>query len=335
MVTTLASVVNQTLLTSHSMKANTISRPTIGIALCLLISALCMPLQAQADESALIQELKALTSKSKQQNAADRWLQRALESLVAKYDNPWTRQLLEEDFSDGDYTQAPSWQAVSGRFRVDATLGLISRVQHPAGQTPTSQTARSNITPPASTPKNDDLTSALLGALLQGALGEKPSGTHPSKPTPASTPRSAVTPAKIRLPLAISNAFDLESDFSLHAGPSEAYELEYSLFQDRREQWGYRLHLVIDQRANIELQRVRRGRTEVVSSAALPSGLVNGAPHTLTWRQAPAGLVQVMLDGNPLFEVQDKAFRDGYKAISFINLSGDIALRRLAIKGTE
>ncbi len=154
------------------MQANTTIRPTLGIALCLLISATCIPLQVQAEESTLIQELKTLTSKAKQQNAADRWLQRALESLVAKYDNPWTRILLEEDFSDGDYTQGPSWQVVGGRFRVDATLGLISRVQNSTGQTQPSTT-----TAPTST-NNDDLTSALLGALLQGALGENSDGVY-------------------------------------------------------------------------------------------------------------------------------------------------------------
>ncbi len=307
-----------------------------GLALSIiLLSSFSAPVMAE--DSVLVQELKTLTNKAKQQNAADRWLQRALESLVAKYDNPWTRVLLEESFADGDYTQAPSWQLVSGRFRVDASLGLISRVRNTSTPVQTSEpTAPAGNNPAAN---NNDVASALLGALLQNALG----GGASNSPAPASSTssqpshsRNTSTPAQVRLPLAISNAFAIETDFSLHGGANEIYELEYRLFQDRREQWGYRLQLSIDgQRSSIELLRVRRGRNEVVSSAALPEGMANGAVHTLGWRQTSAGLAQISLDTSLLFEVQDKAFRDGYKTVSFSNHSGDIALRRLDIKGSE
>ena len=71
---------------------------------------------AKDQESALIDELRTLVQKSREQRAADRWLQRALDDLVAKYDWPWQRELMYEDFSDGDYTRNPVWQVVQGDF---------------------------------------------------------------------------------------------------------------------------------------------------------------------------------------------------------------------------
>lgn len=312
-----------------------------------LVLCLLLPLAsslAAADSPELVQELKALTSKAKQQNAADRWLQRALESLVAKYDNPWTRVLLEEDFSDGDYQSNPAWHVLSGRFRVDASLGLVSRVQGlPAANHPAAN-ASPNTAAPAT--NNNDVAGALLGALLQNALGggsprQSANSTPSSAPSsaPSSTPSASrdkrVETAQIRLPLAISNAFALQSEFSLHSGTTASYDMEYNLFQGTSARWGYRLRLRIDEPASIELQRVRRGRNEIIASAALPAAMKNGAIHSLNWHQTPAGLVQVALDDRPLFEIQDKAFRDGYQSISFVNRGGDIALRRLDIKGTE
>ena len=68
--------------------------------------ALAAPaLQAAGDDpqAQIVEDLRQLAQEARQRNAADRWLQRALDDLVARYDNPWQQPILFEDFGDGDY----------------------------------------------------------------------------------------------------------------------------------------------------------------------------------------------------------------------------------------
>ena len=98
----------------------------------LLLILLSLPLTAQASDSeklqAMVDELRALTDKARNQRAADRWLINSMDDLAARYDWPWRRKLLMEDFSDGNYNRNPAWQVISGQFWVDRRLGLRSQV---------------------------------------------------------------------------------------------------------------------------------------------------------------------------------------------------------------
>ncbi len=67
----------------------------------------------------LVDQLKGITEKARNERAADRWLLSALEELVERYNWPWRDQLLMEEFSDGDFQQDPTWQVRSGQFWVD------------------------------------------------------------------------------------------------------------------------------------------------------------------------------------------------------------------------
>ncbi len=48
---------------------------------------------------------------------------------MSKYDWPWRSELLLDDFSDGNFTADSAWTVISGKFWVDASLGLRSSVQ--------------------------------------------------------------------------------------------------------------------------------------------------------------------------------------------------------------
>ena len=98
------------------------------ISLLVIIFILPFNLAAEDDIQVLVDEIQALADKSRQERAADRWLQIALEDLVAKYNFPWKNSLLSDDFADGDYTSGVQWQIDSGEFWVDRRLGLRSQV---------------------------------------------------------------------------------------------------------------------------------------------------------------------------------------------------------------
>jgi hypothetical protein len=85
----------------------------------------------------------------------------------------------------------------------------------------------------------------------------------------------------------------------------------------------------------VELERVRGGRGSVVESARLGGDPADGGRHQLAWRQAPDGQVTVELDGQTLFSVRDKAFRDDYQELSLSHWAGDLTLNSIRISGTN
>ena len=79
---------------------------------------LASPIQANTDDAqVIVDELQTLVEKSRKERAADRWLQNALEELVAKYNFPWRDRLLNDDFSDSDYKKGVVWSVNSGEYR--------------------------------------------------------------------------------------------------------------------------------------------------------------------------------------------------------------------------
>lgn len=284
------------------------------------VAALCAislfnPAQAAPDpeRQRLVDELRSLSDKSRQQRAADHWLQQALEDLVVRYDWPWRRRILFDDFRDGDYERNPRWEVQRGRFWVDVKRGLRSR---PAPQPGEQQ--------PAKEGEEADIGRLILGALLEQALND---GQQSSSPLSSG-------PSEILHRTAISNAFALETRFSLDkAGGPARFAL--SLLQAGSGLYGYRLRIQTGPRGFVELERVRGGRSSVVGSAALTRDPGDGKLHELSWRQRPDGQASVVLDGQTLFSLRDKAFRDPYHQLLLTHWAGDLTLRWMRLSGTQ
>jgi len=263
----------------------------------------------------LVDELRQLSEKSRRERAADRWLQQALEDLVGRYDWPWQRELVFDDFRDGDFERNPHWEVRSGNFWVVPNRGLRSRAEDRAAEE--SQAGQS---------EKPRIGQIILGALLEEALkDDKGSST---------SVQSSSGPAEILLRQPISNAFAINTQFSIET-PDGAGRFAWSLLQAGATQYGYRLQLQTGTQGFVELERVRGGRASVVESAPLKRDPGDGANHELSWRQRPDGQVSVELDGEPLFTVLDKAFRDPYHELILSHWSGDLTLRSLRVDGTK
>ena len=87
------------------------------------------PRTAEALE-ALARELEALIDDAEKARAADpRFLQDLRDMIAAHVAEAAPREaLVHDDFSDGDYTDDPRWEVVSGEFSVEGTLGLRTTI---------------------------------------------------------------------------------------------------------------------------------------------------------------------------------------------------------------
>jgi len=286
----------------------------------LLLSASTSFSAATDNNQLLLKELRALADKSRQQRAADRWLQRSLDDLVARYDWPWQQNILFEDFSDGNYTHNPKWQVLSGHFQVIRGKGLFSQRHE---QRPYSNQSSNNNDVPA-----DDIGGLLVGALLDRALGSN--GRPADNKTGSSRPLRN-EPSSIRLKANVSNAFAMTMAFRQSAKQDTSFNI--SLMQNESSQYGYRLHLESGKKGFVELERVRRGRATIVEGKKLEINLSDNRLHDLAWRQTTDGTISVLLDDKVLFEVADRAFRDAYPWLQINLVSGDLAVRSLRIDG--
>jgi hypothetical protein len=263
----------------------------------------------------LVDQLKTVTEKSRQQRAADRWLQSALEDLVARYEWPWRQQILSEDFSDGNYSENPSWQVTSGQFWVDGRLGLRSRTQAPQQQES------------AAREEQPDLGKALLGALIKEAFRENGRQEQPQR-------MEKDEPAGIHLASSIPNVFAARFEFSAHNRPGENGQLSFALSQDDPATSGYEMILYTGERPTLELISRRSGRTAIIGSAAL-EGIDDGQSHSIDWRRDPKGDILVLVDDNKLIETRDHSFRYPFKYLGITNTQGDFAVASISIHGGD
>ena len=286
-----------------------------------LVTALPTVLLAQEnDVQALVDELQALAEKSRQQRAADRWLQNAMDDLVAKYNFPWQNSLFTEDFSDGDYNSNPTWQVSSGEFWVDRRLGLRSQVK---------EQVKSSTAPQAQQPSQEqDLGKALLGAFLQEALG--PSKSQDKQ---AAQPRQTeMAAASIRTTVNIPTTFAVETVFSQNNRPGVTGQFEWIVMQDEQASNAYRVMITSGNKGMVDVIRTRSGRDSYVDTVQVPE-LKKGGEHVLSWRQTGQGDIEIFLDGTSVMKTTDKPFRYGFKYLGMVNRSGDFSVSGIEVLG--
>ena len=178
--------------------------------------------------------------------AHPRFLQDLRDAIAAHIADAQPRTaLIQDDFSDGDYTGDPRWEVVSGDFSIDRSLGLRTTIPLSGAD---AETMRLNLD--TIRDKGDELLEkgeALLdkgkdtiGDLLSGEKklddlwgggdDEEKEDTGPAGPEPA----------EIVLEADIPNAFALELELMSGITHKDA-RFEIDLFQGRGGAAGYRL----------------------------------------------------------------------------------------------
>ena len=309
------------------------------MALLLAIALAPTPSQAQGgsqDElGAFIEELRKLVDRGEKERLADPWYIRDLRDLISRYDWPWRKRLLSDDFSGRGPNPAKPWRVTAGEMLIDWRHGLRSVINPPppraAQQQQNQQGGRMS---------SEDAAKALIGSILNQALGNKQQQQQQQGSSQtASAPQEPKFAAALA-PLRISNAFAIKVDLSQRqlAGLQRGH-FEFGPYQGSDAVAGYRL--IYSSPApqgtpSLELVRVHsRGtrNTLELTDAKLPIG--DGNVHELLWTRDRGGQMIVALDGKKVFSVVDRSFRDPFDGIAVINAGGDYALRQVVIDGTQ
>lgn len=302
---------------------------TRALALGLFLMAVFAPVQAQSDDprlDALIDELNTLLERGERDRLIDPWFLRDLRAALDRYDWPWRRELLFDDFSgQGPGPDAP-WRVTRGEMLLDWRHGLRSVVESVASA-------------PQDADRDDrarqgDAAQQLLGAILQQALrprnGDAEADTAPAKNDVAAA--QAVTP--------ITNAFAIAVEFSMRPlARGRADGFEFGPYQGADARAGYRLSYAVDAEGTGGEFRLLslspRGGVATLETGRETVGLVDGAPHRLVWTRDREGSMTVSMDDREILRVRDRGFRDPFDGLVLVNRGGDLALRSIRIEGVE
>jgi hypothetical protein len=277
------------------------------------------------DVQTVIDELNEITKRARETRSADPWLLSSLEDLVNRYAWPWRTELLLEEFKDGDYSRNPTWDVTNGRFWIDDTIGLRSRII---------ATPKKASKPKPAKKEEEDTGMAFLNTLLNDVLGTSEKEEEKEQAAETRVGEGAEV-AKIVLPLAISNAFAMETSFSVHNAPSEKGRLEIEIYQKLSSKAGYRLSIHPGSDAVIDLLRTRSDRSSVIDSVALENSVNGGSIHVLELRRDENGKMLVFLDKKQIMDTSDRAITDSFNGISIVNHGGDYGIRSVVIYGVN
>ena len=330
----------------------------------LLASALALPAAAEEDSrysewrpdgaeaeeagalEALARELQALIDEAEEARAADpRFLQDLRDMIAAHVAEAAPREaLISDDFSDGDYTDDPRWDVMSGDFSVDRRLGLRTTIALGGADTETMRLSLDAILDKDTILQTKDELLDEAGALFDKGKdtvddllsGEKSFGDLLSgdddEEVREDTGADGPEPAEIVLEADIPNAFALELEMMSGVAHRDAL-FEIDLFQGRGGASGYRLSYQPGDDPGLLLSRFGRRGAEMIGEHDDALKLEDGESHTLALVRESDGTMTATVDGAELIRAKSTALEDPFDGVSLVNGGGDYAIRSIAVYG--
>ncbi|MBT6273230.1 MAG: peptidoglycan-binding protein [Chromatiales bacterium] len=266
-----------------------------------------------------VDRLRTIIDEGEQRGAVRGRYLRRLRDLVDRHDYRWRDLVVEDTFSDGDYTRRPTWDVLSGQFWVHGKDGLRSQVK--PGQATTSSNAPQQSQSRGTSGK--EIGIALLSALLkqQGQGNGSSSGGSASL-----EPQDA----EIRLSSTIPGSFAL--DVSLVSGEATG-RVEMGVFQRGRSDRGYRLAYLPGAQNGLELSRVSNGQQSILELSANPLQLEDRQAHAIKWTRDNDGYMRISVDGKELIAISDRGITGNFDGVVIINRGGNIGIRSIRVHG--
>ena len=259
------------------------------------------------NDTGLIRDLNQLIDKAERERAADWRFLRDLRETINRYDYPWHRKLLFDDFSDGNFTSQPAWQVLSGNFTVDR-YGLRTNVISTTGASGSSQ-------------KKED-----VGALVFGALLEEIARKNGADKKTSNSPQIDA----LYIPLAITNAFASQLDIT---ALQDSGQLEWGVYVDQQRQEGYRIVWHATKSPALELLAVERSGSRVIRRQQIPDTNLRGRNVQIGWNRNQYGDMQVTVNGQRIISVRDRGIPGDFSGFEIVNQGGEFSIRQVKIDG--
>ena len=291
---------------------------------------------------ALARELEALIDEAESARAADpRFLQDLRDKIAAHVADAEPRTaLIRDDFSDGDFTDDPRWEVVSGDFSIDRRLGLRTTIPLSGADTETMKLSLDTIrdTKDELLDKGEELFDKGKDAVGDLLSGEKKLsdllGGDDEEEVKEDTGPIGPEPAEIVLDATIPNAFTLEVEMMSGLAHRNA-QFEIDLFQGRAGAAGYRLAYLAGSDPGLVLSRFSRRGAEVIGEHDNALPLEDGRSHVVSLERSGDGTMTASVDGTELIRTKSSALEDPFGGVSLVNSGGDYAIRSIAVYGNE
>lgn len=268
---------------------------------------------AQTDSTAevktFVDKLNKLINDAEKAKAADPVFLKDLRALANSYSTPTLRMIFSETFEDGNYTQGPAWNVISGAYFIENGWGLRNRILE-AGQTAQTENKVNS---------GEDFAVALLGSILQQATG-----AQQQKAAPVAQTKENLITSSVR----ISNAFSMALDFSSWVANGH---FEAGVFQGSNATTGYRVLY----RSGQPLQLIKigsKGQTVIAQSNTMLS-IEDKKFHALQWSRTTNGQMVVAIDGKEMIRIADRSFSDAFDGIRISDQGGDFIVKRVVVDG--
>jgi hypothetical protein len=269
------------------------------------------PWLAPQNSDKLLGELKTLIAKGEKQGLAKKKYLRELRQLTARYDWPWSKLLLREQFADRNYTANPAWTVRGGNFDMHSEFGLVSIQKDPQPQPQQQQ--------------QTNTTGQLLGAVLQQVL--TPQNTQQQQQAAPVATRSDISTA-----LKITNGFDIRLVIRTRNEPGR---FEVGPYIDGKNDEGYRLVYAPGGNPSMALVRYSAIGSGVVAASKSPISLASGQDQYIQWFRHSGGDMAVYVNGKEAIVTNDRTFSKGFNGIIVSNLGGTYSVGEVSVYGTK
>ena len=262
----------------------------------------------------LVDELNQLVDSASTARAADPNFLRDLRDLARRFDWPWRKRVLFDDFGDGNITTNPAWTVGGAPVTIDRFDGLRTRVSMDTPRT-TTQSQRSS--------EPEDVAVQILGQLLRQSSGESQRQTTTTQRHEESILATSV---------ATANQFALQADI-VFADAVNGY-IELGVIQGT-DGLGYRVGIRPGARdASVEILRVGSRGSAVVDSAQIEAATWDAQqfaqPKAVLFTRDDVGNMNVSINGTIVLTASDRAFRDGFDGFIVRNGGGDYVVKSIS-----
>lgn len=240
----------------------------------------------------LVGDIKALIDKAERERTADPKFLKELRAAIRPHQPYWATSLVDENFSDGDYTKNPSWTPVRGRFRMDK-VGL---------------TMSPNVGQPGQ---------EVAAQLLKGLLGGK-------------VQTSTGSGALIALDGAVPNIYGLDVIMrvaEVRSANEAAMRIGMTQGADRRG--GYWVVVEPGAQPTVGLYALTRAGLNRLGVARIEGELLTGQDVRVQWQRREKGLIRVFVNRKKLIEARDETFRQQFDSLVLASDGMDSTVRRV------